>query len=144
MIQNFIFLDNILDYCNTGFAHQIKLESNLASSPAILSLAHNTSLSNQTCVVRFSLPESQSYPHQGLILGIDYISIKSNTNNSCDDYIKVSGANVSPQIQWCQNKTDLLGNAFRGSGYIDILFHAGVNSQSKFKFVITPFEGLKK
>ncbi len=142
---NFI-LDNILDFCNSDVVHEIELKSgpNKTVEPAILTLSkYNTMLSKKTCLIRFSMPTSHWYADYGLILGIDYISIKSNTNKTCDDFLIVSGSDVSSQLKWCENKTDTIGKSFKEGKFLDILFHSGEDSESKFQLVITPFKGLK-
>ncbi len=118
---------------------ELKRGSNNTIVPALLTLFPNdTKISNETCLIRFSIPSSSLFVDHGLILGIDYISIKSNTNKTCDDYLQVHGSD-----KWCENKTDTIGKSFKGKGYLDIVFHAGEDSESKFQLVITPFKGLK-
>ena len=48
----------------------------------------------------------------------------------------------SELLIWNKNKTDVKGKTFTGSDYIDIVFYAGYNSHSKFKFIITLSTGL--
>jgi hypothetical protein len=117
---------------------ELKPAADNTIAPALLTLSpNNTKISNKTCVIRFSIPPSHWYAKHGLILGIDYISIKSNTNKTCDDYLQVSESD-----KWCESKNDTIGKSFTGEGYLDILFHAGEDSGSKFQLVITPFTGL--
>jgi hypothetical protein len=115
---------------------ELKSGADNTIAPALLTLSPNTKISNKTCVIRFLIP-SHWYATYGLILGIDYISIKSNTNKTCDDYLQVSESD-----KWCESKNDTIGKSFTGKGYLDILFHAGEDSRSKFQLVITPFRGL--
>ncbi len=138
-IQIFI-LDDISDYCNRDLEHLVEIESisNKMNGPAIITLSASHQISNKTCLIRFSMPPLR----YGLILGIDYISIKSNSNETCDDFLIVSGPGSSSLIKWCENKNDSIGESFKGNGYLDILFHAGDKSESEFQIAITPFEGL--
>ncbi len=140
LYSQFFILDNFLDYCNSGLTHEIVLKTgpNNIILPAVLTLLpNNTNISNKTCVIRFSIPSSHWYANYGLILGIDYISIKSNTNKTCDDYLQVHQSD-----KWCESKNDTIGKSFKGKGYLDILFRAGEDSESKFQLVITPFRGI--
>ncbi len=137
---NVILIDSVLDNCKPKLVNVIKLKPGADNTivPAILRLSPNdTKISNETCVIRFSIPSSPWYSAYGLILGIDYISIKSNKNKTCDDYLQVQESE-----KWCENKSDTIGKSFKEGKFLDILFHAGEDSESKFQLVITPFRGL--
>jgi hypothetical protein len=129
---------SVLDNCKPKLVNVIKLKPGADNTivPAILRLSPNdTKISNETCVIRFSIPSSPWYSAYGLILGIDYISIKSNKNKTCDDYLQVQESE-----KWCENKSDTIGKSFKEGKFLDILFHAGEDSESKFQLVITPFK----
>ena len=125
---------------------EIKLKTgpNEVIYPAILHLSRSDSrkLNQSDCIIRFLIPSKAHWysPSSGLSVGIDNISLGNKLNNSCDNFIEISGFKSKP-IKWCEDKKNDIGVSFRGSDYIDIQFHAGVDSNSSFEIIITPFEG---
>ena len=115
---------------------QLKSNSNEVIVPAILQLSREESqrFNQSDCFVRFSSSE-------GMVVGIDNISIGSNNNKSCDDFIEIIDEKSNATTKWC-NKTDNIGMSFSAGDNIDVVFHAGSDSNSSFRLVITPYKGI--
>jgi hypothetical protein len=141
--MNIYFTDNIIDFCNNSFVEEIKLKTgpNEVIYPAILllSISDSRKLNKSDCIVRVSVPSTAHWysPSSGLSVGIDNISLGNKINTSCDDFIEISDNIKRKSTKWCEDKDNDIGVSLRGTDYIDIVFHAGVDSNSSFELIIS-------
>ena len=143
--MNIYFTVNVIDFCNKTTVEEIKLKtgSNEVIYPVILQLSRTDSwkLYKSDCFVRFIILASEHwYSSGGLSVGIDNISLGNKVNNFCDNFIEISDNNKSESTKWCEDKNNDIGVSYKGNDYIDIQFHAGLESNSSFELIITPIE----
>ena len=111
-------------------------------NPLILHLSQTDSrkLDKRDCFVRILIPSEPWYLSGGLLVGIDNISLGNKVNNFCENFIEISDSLKSKSTEWCEDKNNNIGVSYEGNDFIDIQFHAGIDSNSSFELIITPFE----
>jgi len=118
------------DYCGTRAGLTVNVGTGLNSSLLITKSRFGHKLQAQKCTMKILSPGGVD----GLIVSVHNISIV-NRGPSCVDYVEF---NHSPALRWCDtSKVSPL--VFPKASMVEMTFMAGMNSQSDFELIVTPF-----